>query len=121
MEGLSLPPCNLENPNRINCDMSSAIAQAKAKKQQQQGMAPSALTAAKNPTADNINAMLNDNPPDDDVALAVLQKKMETESEKESEHLTELEQAEGKLEMTNTKGKAEEAGLALEKREVARE
>jgi len=114
-EGLDLPPCNLNDPNE-NCDMSSALSKAAM----QQGIPISDLKAAQNPSVDNINDMLNDNPPDD-VALAAMEKKVERESAKENTHLRELETSEAKLELTSTQGKAEEAGLALEKREVARE
>ena len=70
--------------------------------------------------ADAINAVLNDNP-DDDVAIASLEDSLKKESKKENEHLQELIQSKATLDGTSTKGKAEEAGLALEKREVQRE
>merc|ERR1719379_320492 len=70
--------------------------------------------------ANGINAALNDNP-DDDVAIASLEDTLKKESKKENEHLQELIQSKAKLDGTSTRGKAEEAGLALEKREVQRE
>jgi len=115
-EGLDLPPCNLNDPNQINCDVSSALSKAAM----QQGIPISDLKAAQNPSVDNINDMLNDNPPDG-VALAAMETKLERESAKENKQLRELQTSEAKLELTSTQGKAEEAGLALEKREVARE
>lgn len=116
MESLDLPPCNLNEPNSIDCDMSSALALESKKR----GMSTSDINAAKDPSADNINAMLNDNPPDD-VALASLEKNLHKESNAENKHLKELEQSEAQLDLTATKGRFEEAGLALEKREVKRE
>merc|ERR1719300_1924296 len=77
-------------------------------------------TPPKRKEADAINAVLNDNP-DDDVAIASLEDSLKKESKKENEHLQELIQSKATLDGTSTKGKAEEAGLALEKREVQRE
>jgi len=112
MEGLSLPPCKIGQKDDENCDMASAYSS---------GGSPSE-NVAREPSAKNINEMidhLNDNPPES--AMASLETALEKQGKKERAHLKELGSSERRLDNTRTVGKAEAAGLALEKRETERE
>merc|ERR1719219_2413866 len=62
---------------------------------------------------------LNDNPPES--AMSSLETALEKQGKKERADLKELRSSERRLDHTRTVGKAEAAGLALEKRETERE